>query len=68
MAEDGAALHQAVMVVDVEKILPLWKQRGDELHLIAVLGDVGLETVASGMVRSLARPVGRQIVFLRPFA
>jgi hypothetical protein len=25
-------------------------------------------TVASGMVRSLARPVGRQIVFLRPFA
>lgn len=43
MAEDGAAPDQTVMVVDVEEVLPLREQRGDEGDLIAVLGDMGLK-------------------------
>src|SRR6478672_7060707 len=43
MAENGAPPDEAVMVVDVEEVLALRKQAGDEGDLVAVLGDMRLQ-------------------------
>lgn len=43
MAENRAPPDEAVMIVDIEKVLPLRKQAGDEGDLVAVLGDVSLQ-------------------------
>jgi hypothetical protein len=43
------------MVVDVEEVLPLRKERGDELHLVAVLGDMGLHVQVRVLAPERAR-------------
>ena len=42
MTKHSAAPDEAVVIVDVEEILPLWKAAGDKRDLVAILGDVGL--------------------------
>ncbi len=42
MAEHRTPPHQTVMAIDVEEVLPLREQLGNEGDFVAVLGDVSL--------------------------
>jgi hypothetical protein len=63
MAEHGAPADQTVMVIDVEEVLPLRKELGDEGDLVAVLGDVGLHIQLR--MKKFSRPTPKTCAIFR---